>query len=127
MTFILFLILLFFSIPYIGRLLLRLFSWYIRRKVVRQQQQAYEQMFGGARQQQREQRGSGWTGDHRSASSSASSYSRSSKGKRIDPSVGEYVDYEEIECASRSTESTDTETTFNAESQIVDAEWEDIK
>lgn len=123
MTFILFLILLFFAVPYIVRLLLRLFSWYIRRKVAHQQQQAYEQMYERARQQQREQRRGGWTGQ----SASSSSYSHRGQGKRIDPSVGEYVDYEDIECSTRSTDDTNTETSFTAESQIVDAEWEDIK
>lgn len=123
MTFILFLILLFFAVPYVVRLLLRLFGWYIRRKVVHQQQQAYEQMYERAKQQQREQRRSGWTGQ----SASSSSYSHRTQGKRIDPSVGEYVDYEDIECETRSTDGTKTETSFTAESQIVDAEWEDIK
>lgn len=122
MTFILFLILLFFAVPYIVRLLLRLFGWYIRRKVVHQQQQAYEQMYERVKQQQREQRRSGWT-----EQSASSSHSNRTQGKRIDPSVGEYVDYEDIECDTRSTDGTKTETSFTAESQIVDAEWEDIK
>lgn len=124
MTFILFLILLFLAIPYIGRLLLRLFSWYVRRKVARQQQQAYEQMYERARRQQREERRGGWSAQ----SSSASSYSsHRGQSKRIDPSVGEYVDYEDIEGETRSADGQKTETSFIAESQIVDAEWEDIK
>lgn len=126
MTFILFLILLFFAIPYIGRLLLRLFSWYVRRKVAHQQQQAYEQMYERARRQQREQRRGGWSAQSSSASSSSYSSHRG-QGKRIDPSVGEYVEYEDIEGETRSTDGQKTETSFIAESQIVDAEWEDIK
>lgn len=126
MTFILFLILLFFAIPYIGRLLLRLFSWYVRRKVAHQQQQAYEQMYERARRKQREQRRGGWSAQSSSASSSSYSSHRG-QGKRIDPSVGEYVEYEDIEGETRSTDSPKTETSFIAESQIVDAEWEDIK
>lgn len=44
--------------------------------------------------------------------------------KKIDPSVGEYVSFEEIS-ATRTT-SQDTQATYTVEQQVSDAEWEDI-
>lgn len=52
------------------------------------------------------------------------------KAKKIDPTVGEYVEFEEVACnvsyTSTTTESGTT-TRIETEEQIVDAEWEDIK
>ena len=48
--------------------------------------------------------------------------------KKIDPSMGEYVAFEEIhETKTRSSSSQSTRRTVYNESQVVDAEWEDIK
>lgn len=49
------------------------------------------------------------------------------KKKKIDPSVGEYVAFEEISCEVKS-ENADgsTKTTYRRESQVEDVTWEDI-
>lgn len=43
--------------------------------------------------------------------------------KKIDPSVGEYVKFEEIACTVTHTDKT---VTYTREQQIVDVEWEDL-
>lgn len=49
------------------------------------------------------------------------------KAKIIDPSVGEYVAYEDIIVSSEETnKNSGTTTRYTIEQQIVDAEWEDI-
>ena len=50
------------------------------------------------------------------------------KKKKIDPNVGEYVAFEDIACNVKSTDSqgNTTRTTYT-ESQVEDAQWEDIK
>lgn len=49
------------------------------------------------------------------------------KTKIIDPSVGEYVAYEDIIVSSEETNKhSGTTTRYTIEQQIVDAEWEDI-
>lgn len=59
---------------------------------------------------------------------SRQSRNRRRSGKKIDPNVGEYVDFEEVSVYNH-TSSTDTvkDVKFTPESQIEDAEWEDIK
>lgn len=47
--------------------------------------------------------------------------------KKIDPDVGEYVDFEEIASYSDPSSSYAEKVDFKAESQIEDAEWEDVK
>lgn len=53
------------------------------------------------------------------------------KKKKIDPSDGEYVAFEEIESTTTVDSQTDSagrsSTTVETEQQIVDIEWEDIK
>ena len=53
------------------------------------------------------------------------------KKKKIDPTDGEYVQFEEIDSTTTVNSSTDsagrTSTTVETEQQIVDIEWEDIK
>lgn len=52
---------------------------------------------------------------------------RPKRRKKIDPDVGEYVAYEEIHTAASATAATDGSTaTFTAESQVEDAEWEEL-
>lgn len=50
------------------------------------------------------------------------------RAKKIDPGVGEYIHFEEIEVSSE--QKTDAagrrETKFKVEEQVVDVEWEDI-
>ncbi len=51
------------------------------------------------------------------------------KKKKIDPTVGEYVAFEEIKTGTGSTQAhgTGNSISYSAESQIEDAIWEDIK
>ncbi len=120
MLYILAIILIFFSLPLIGRLIMRLLGWWVSRKITSQARKAYNSAFGGM-----DPTGFGAYG---SPASSASSSSQPVRKKRIDPSVGEYVEYEEIYAETGDAEA-DTKSTesFVAESQIVDVEWEDIR
>lgn len=82
------------------------------RRAHKQARKAYEEAFGHRQRQ-----------DNRSASPE--------KEKIFDRNVGEYVEFEEIECTS-STDSQGNDNTVNRknvkiEHQVVDAEWEDIK
>lgn len=47
--------------------------------------------------------------------------------KKIDPNVGEYVEFEEISVYSSTNTYQEREVKFTPEQQIEDAEWEDIK
>ncbi len=115
MTFLLLLVVFIIALPYIGRLLNRLIIWLFTRQIKRQTRRAYEQAFGG-------------TGNDNYTRRSAEPSSPEPRGKRIDPSVGEYVEYEEIEGAAAAVMSDGTTVeTFVAESQITDVEWEEIQ
>lgn len=46
--------------------------------------------------------------------------------KKIDPSVGEYVAFTEIEVTETTTSQNNTTTNVRVEQQVVDVEWEDI-
>lgn len=49
------------------------------------------------------------------------------KQKKIDPNVGEYVEFEEIQVSETKTQtSTYSSATYKSESQIDDVEWEEI-
>lgn len=82
----------------------------------------YEQMFGQAYQQAesekkaRRKRG-GWTQPTRQ------------RPKKIDPSIGEYVRFQEIEVTTESNTHTteNSSQSYTIEQQVSDAEWEDIK
>lgn len=118
MTYILALILIFFALPFIGRLILRGLQWWMARKVARMQRNAFEQMFGqaaGQRQRQAEPVYNEPPRPHRR------------REKRIDPSVGEYVEYEELEGSGYASQGAPATETFTAESQVDDAEWEEVK
>ena len=56
-------------------------------------------------------------------------YTRQSrpKAKKIDPNVGEYVEFEEVACTVTPDQAECTRASFKAESQIEDADWEDLK
>lgn len=124
MTYILAIILLFFALPFIGRLIVRGLQWWFARKVARMQREAFEQAFGHRGSERETSPGNGFA---RNAPQRDETPHR--RGKRIDPSVGEYVEYEEIaspaDCSA--TSSDPAAERFVAESQIVDAEWEDVK
>ena len=47
--------------------------------------------------------------------------------KKIDPNIGEYVEFEEISVYSDANTYQQHEVKFSPEQQIEDAEWEDIK
>lgn len=50
------------------------------------------------------------------------------KRKKIDPNIGEYVEFEEITVSTTSTsENGHTTTNYRRESQVTDVEWEDIR
>lgn len=46
--------------------------------------------------------------------------------KKIDPSVGEYVAFEEVETTETRQTESGTETRYERESQITDVEWEEV-
>lgn len=114
MTFLILVVIFIIALPYIGRLLNRLIIWFFTHQMERQVRQAYDRTYGG------DQRGTG-----RQQTQSSAPPER--RGKRIDPSVGEYVEYEEIEgAASAAMSESPTTETFVSETQITDAEWEEI-
>lgn len=48
--------------------------------------------------------------------------------KKIDPTVGEYIEFQEISCTVDATDNQGNRHIFTqTEQQIVDAEWEDLK
>lgn len=83
------------------------------RRAQKQARKAYEEAFGRGRQQ----------GNRESVSPE--------KEKIFDRNIGEYVEFEEIECSQSSETAPDGETKYGKnvkiERQVVDAEWEDIK
>lgn len=46
--------------------------------------------------------------------------------KKIDPGVGEYVEFEEIEVTAR-TQTDNGNVSYRTESQITDVEWEEVR
>lgn len=54
---------------------------------------------------------------------------RPTKKKKIDPSVGEYVSFEEIACNTtiETSSQADSGKSYTVESQVEDAVWEEIK
>lgn len=53
---------------------------------------------------------------------------KSEKKKKIDPNVGEYVAFTEIDVTEESAQTSgNSRTTVRAEEQITDITWEDIK
>lgn len=116
-TFLLFLLLFFVVIP----LIRGLWQLWRIRSAYRRAQQRMNDIFNGAS-----------TGT-RPTDGRTRKAQPSRKGKKIDPDVGEYVAFEEIRTQSTSTTAdgaarTDTKTTdtVRVESQIEDADWEDL-
>lgn len=121
LTFLLFLAFIFFVLP---RIVFKwLLPWFVRHRMRKMQdsmRQAYERTYGSASNPNA-------NGNGRAAADSHSNSGR--RGKRIDPSVGEYVQFEEIIEDTATTVETDAagDTTVTTESQIEDAVWEDVK
>lgn len=116
-TFLLFLLLFFVVIP----LIRGLWQLWRIRSAYRRAQQRMNDIFNGASSGPRPTGGRTRTAQP------------SRKGKKIDPDVGEYVAFEEIRTQSTSTTAdgtarTETKTTdtVRVESQIEDADWEDL-
>lgn len=114
---------------FFGLLLLLILIWFVvvpllrvasavnkARKTFRQAQHVYERAQRGESPFERK---AGWSQPH-------------PRRKRIDPSVGEYVKFQEIrltaeELRERSDGTAEYTRSTYAESQVEDAEWEDIK
>lgn len=114
---------------FFGLLLLLILIWFVvvplfrigsavnkARKTFREAQHAYERAQRGESTYERK---AGWSQPQQ-------------KRKRIDPSVGEYVKFQEVkltaeELRQRSDGTTEYSRTTRMESQVEDAEWEDIK
>lgn len=93
---------------------------FLVHRVRKSARQMYEQMYGGASRQPQEppRRKPGWS-------------SPAPRKKKIDPSVGEYVRFQEIQTTETVDSHTDpatgdTRTTVTVEQQVTDAEWEDL-
>lgn len=101
-------------------LLIILYWFFIRpflkvRKVMQNAQRQANEFFGGA--------GSPFGGGRAGQRSRNAPHPRRHR-KKIDPDVGEYIEFEEV---STVTTYTHTETRYEIEEQIEDADWEDIK
>lgn len=112
MSFLLFLLILW--------LLYTLFRPLIRQWVDRRMQRrftdAFRQATGTPPPPPRQERRGGW-----------STVGMRRRKKKIDPSVGEYVKYEDITVTETTTNTDSSQTTdYVREQQIVDAEWEDL-
>lgn len=83
----------------------------IRRKVA--------DVFGG------NTRGSGARGDNGGGNGPQPQPARPSK--KIDPSVGEYVEFEEVQSFESTRTDGHREVKFESEEQITDVEWEEVK
>ncbi len=119
LTFLFFLLFIFFVLPQI--VLKWLLPWFVRHRMRKMQdnmRQAYEQAYGSQ---------ANTSTNGRTAADSRSAAGR--RSKRIDPSVGEYVQFEEITEDTATTVETNAagDTTVTTESQIEDAVWEDVK
>ncbi len=92
-------------------------------RVRKQTRQMYEQMYNG-----------GFASGDMPGGGTGRSRKRDHKGarqdprrKKIDPAVGEYVNFEEISDTRASVSDTGTDNaTYMVEQQVSDAEWEDI-
>lgn len=65
------------------------------------------------------------TDSRRNGNSSNAAGSRKYRTKKIDPNIGEYVDFEEIS-GERSSDPDGNTAGYRTEQQIADAEWVDI-
>lgn len=106
---------------YLLLFLILIFYWFIIRpylkvrKVMKDAQRQANEFFGGT--------GSPFGGRRTGQAHSQTSNPRRHR-KKIDPDVGEYIEFEEI---STVTTYTYTERKYDTEEQISDAEWEEIR
>lgn len=100
---------------YLPRILMWLAAYLVRRRA--------QKMFGQFTDPSRAARGQSGKKEPEPAPAPA---------KKIDPTVGEYVRFEEIEVEAQTTETlhadgtTERTTQVRVEEQVVDVEWEDI-
>lgn len=109
------LILLFFFV--IWPAIKRIWRVWCLHTVRKQAGNIFEQAFGGANYPEPEtrRRRAGWS-------------KATQVHKKIPHDVGEYIQYEDVECSSTIYTNTDNTTTYTStETQITDVEWEDIK
>ena len=112
----LFIFILIFIVPKIVR------AYLIVRRIRGQARKVYEQMYGGA---------AGGADASRPKSRKPGWSAPVPRRKKIDPSVGEYVKFQEIATSETVSQTTDTATgstttTVSVEQQVTDAEWEEI-
>lgn len=92
------------------------------RRAQKQAQQAFSQARRAAQEESRRNRPGGW-----SAGEAGSAPQQQPRRKKIDPSVGEYVEWEEVKVSSTTTDSSGKSTrTTVTEEQITDVEWEEL-
>lgn len=106
-----FLLLLFFIIIPLFKVIWRV--WQVQRSFSRMQQQARDAM----------NRAAGASAEARSSGGQSARRHR----KKIDPTVGEYVAFEEVHAPAGSGSASDAGEAFRAEPQVEDAVWEEIK
>ena len=115
MTFLITVFIILFFIYALPRILIRLLPFLIKRRVKKVFSQANGQTTGRS-----------------SKKNKADAAPRNQPAKKIDPNVGEYVHFEEIQIKEESAtkqnaDGSETRTTrFTVEEQIVDVEWEDV-
>ncbi len=95
--------------------------WLLKRQVRRQMDQAFGP---GAFRQAGRQTEYDPFGHFRTKQRQAEASERQRRAKKIDPNVGEYVEFEEISYYAETT--TQSPAPFNPEPQIEDADWEEI-
>lgn len=119
------LFIIFFIVWLIGKILSRywpyLAMWLLKRQVRRQMDQA----FGPGAPRENRQREYDPFGHFRRKRKEADRRHQRRSRKIIDPSVGEYVEFEEVRTYSSQTPPEPP--AFKPEPQIEDAEWEEIK
>lgn len=99
--------------------MMKFLNWYAQRKM----EQYINNTFGDAF---RAAEGFADSASQQHAESSSRHRPRR-REKRIDPADGEYIEFEEISTTRETAESADgSSSSFSAESQIVDAEWEEV-
>ena len=107
MSFILILLLVFVFVGFV-----RVYAQYRRiRNAMRGQANAYRRR---TEEQRRYERPGGW------------SPAPSRKQKKIDPTVGEYVEFTEMEATTTSETDAQGNTRVRTEAQVTDVKWEDI-
>ena len=103
-----------FWVFFIWFLLTLLISVYRGFKVYRRGRRAFDAMFGNDR--------------NHSAKKKKEAETPAPPRKIIDPEIGEYVHYEEIDVSAETkTENQHTTTKIKVEEQIVDVQWEEIQ